>query len=51
MKFDSYTPQEGDRVGIFNVGWELVKDYVVFEWIPFGVKAKEICVEFNSKYG
>ncbi|XP_018561829.1 calcium-binding and coiled-coil domain-containing protein 2 [Anoplophora glabripennis] len=35
-KFNDYTPQEGDRVAIFKLGWNFVKDYVVFEWVPTG---------------
>lgn len=49
-KFNDYTPQEGDRVAIFKLGWNFVKDYVVFEWAATGTdKDKELHVVFKSK--
>lgn len=50
-KFNDYTPQEGDRVAIFKLGWNFVKDYVVFEWAPLNTdKDKKHSVVFKSKF-
>ncbi|KAG5897078.1 hypothetical protein JTB14_036305 [Gonioctena quinquepunctata] len=27
-EFNDYTPQEGDRIAIFKLGWNFVKDYI-----------------------
>ncbi|KAJ8978260.1 hypothetical protein NQ317_012618 [Molorchus minor] len=48
FKFNDYTPQEGDRVAIFKLGWTLVKDYVVFEWAPIDTMVKVHSVIFNK---
>lgn len=48
--FNDYTPQEGDRVAVFKLGWTLVKEYVLFEWAPTDSNAKVHHVVFNSKY-
>ncbi|KAL3274590.1 hypothetical protein HHI36_015971 [Cryptolaemus montrouzieri] len=32
-----YTPQDGDRVAMFKLGWKSVKDYILFEWAPTGL--------------
>ncbi|KAK9887710.1 hypothetical protein WA026_000032 [Henosepilachna vigintioctopunctata] len=32
-----YTPQDGDRIAMFKLGWKSVKDYVIFEWAPVGI--------------
>lgn len=29
-----YEVQEGDRVAIFKLGWQYIKDYILFEWTP-----------------
>lgn len=48
-KFNDYTPQEGDRVAIFKLGWNFVKDYVVFEWASTGTdKDKQLHVVFKK---
>lgn len=43
-----YKVQEGDRIAIFKLGWQYVKDYVLFEWVP--KFSEENCVVFNSTY-
>ncbi|KAJ8949080.1 hypothetical protein NQ318_016984 [Aromia moschata] len=48
FKFNDYTPQEGDRVAIFKLGWSFVKDYIVFEWAPVGSRQKLHSVIFNK---
>lgn len=48
-QFNDYTPQEGDRVAIFKLGWTLVKEYLLFEWAPTDSNAKIHHVVFNSK--
>lgn len=48
--FNDYTPQEGDRVAIFKLGWTLVKEYLLFEWAPTDSNAKIHHVVFSSKY-
>lgn len=32
--FNNYMPQEGDRIGIFLLGWTQCKDYLMFEFVP-----------------
>lgn len=49
-QFNDYTPQEGDRVAIFKLGWTLVKEYFLFEWAPTDSNAKIHHVVFNSEY-
>lgn len=49
-KFNDYTPQEGDRVAIFKLGWSLVKEYLLFEWAPTDSKDNIHHIVFNSKY-
>ncbi|KAJ8933833.1 hypothetical protein NQ314_013755 [Rhamnusium bicolor] len=48
FKFNDYTPQEGDRISIFKLGWSFVKDYVVFEWAPVGSRERRHTVVFNK---
>ncbi|XP_044758818.1 tax1-binding protein 1 homolog A-like [Coccinella septempunctata] len=46
-----YTPQEGDRIALYKLGWKSVKDYVVFEWAPVGVPENvEHQVIFEKQY-
>ncbi|KAG5885492.1 hypothetical protein JTB14_013510 [Gonioctena quinquepunctata] len=47
-EFNDYTPQEGDRIAIFKLGWNFVKDYIVFEWAPVGSMEKIHTVIFNK---
>ncbi|CAG9812568.1 unnamed protein product [Phaedon cochleariae] len=48
-KFNDYSPQEGDRLAIFKLGWNFVKDYVVFEWVPVESVGEDIhLVVFNK---
>ncbi|CAH1995805.1 unnamed protein product [Acanthoscelides obtectus] len=46
--FNDYTPQEGDRVAIYKVGWSFVKDYIVFEWVSAETKSAKYSVVFNK---
>lgn len=50
-KFNDYEPKEGDRIGIFKLGWVLVKDYIVFEWVNLNSCSSSPfqSVTFNSK--
>ncbi|XP_022900374.1 calcium-binding and coiled-coil domain-containing protein 2-like [Onthophagus taurus] len=42
-----YTSQEGDRIAIYKVGWNSVKQYFAFEWVPIN-NNKENSVCFNK---
>ncbi|VEN50954.1 unnamed protein product [Callosobruchus maculatus] len=46
--FNDYTPQEGDRVAIYKIGWSFVKDYIVFEWVSPEAKNTKYSVVFNK---
>lgn len=46
--FNDYSPQEGDRVAIFKLGWNFVKDYIVFEWAPVSSEENICSVTFNK---
>ncbi|KAF5287151.1 hypothetical protein FQA39_LY16029 [Lamprigera yunnana] len=41
-----YQVQEGDRIAIFKLGWQFIKDYILFEWAPKDVP--ENFVVFNK---
>uniref|UniRef100_A0A1Y1NDI4 SKICH domain-containing protein n=1 Tax=Photinus pyralis TaxID=7054 RepID=A0A1Y1NDI4_PHOPY len=41
-----YEVQEGDRVAIFRLGWQYIKDYILFEWAPKDSEAN--LVVFNK---
>ncbi|GJQ80000.1 hypothetical protein Trydic_g9473 [Trypoxylus dichotomus] len=43
----NYRSQEGDRVAIYKLGWSMVKEYIVFEWVPVR-NAEENSVIFNQ---
>ncbi|KAK4872106.1 hypothetical protein RN001_016230 [Aquatica leii] len=43
-----YDIQEGDRIAIFKLGWQYIKDYVLFEWVPQNVDHN--FVVFNKHY-
>ncbi|XP_060523252.1 tax1-binding protein 1 homolog [Cylas formicarius] len=47
-KLNDYRPQEGDRVAIFKLGWNFVKDYLVFEWAPVSPVDDLCSVTFNQ---
>ncbi|KAI4457014.1 calcium-binding and coiled-coil domain 2 [Holotrichia oblita] len=34
FKLLNYKCQEGDRIAIYKLGWNAVKEYIVFEWVP-----------------
>nr|CAI5834216.1 unnamed protein product [Callosobruchus analis] len=46
--FNDYTPQEGDRVALYKIGWSFVKDYIVFEWVSPEAKSTKYSVVFNK---
>nr|CAH7751172.1 unnamed protein product [Callosobruchus chinensis] len=47
--FNDYSPQEGDRVAIYKIGWSFVKDYIVFLWVsPDDVKDTKYSVVINK---
>ncbi|XP_045477866.1 calcium-binding and coiled-coil domain-containing protein 2-like [Harmonia axyridis] len=46
-----YTPQEGDRIALYRLGWKSVRDYIVFEWAPIGLpETIEHHVVFEKHY-
>ncbi|XP_030754196.1 tax1-binding protein 1-like isoform X1 [Sitophilus oryzae] len=46
FKFNDYIPQDGDRITLFKFGWNDAKDYLLFEWVPFGLKETRYFVTF-----
>lgn len=49
-KLEGYTPGEGDRIGIYKVGWTSVRDYQIFEWAPLKVSENIATILFKSYF-
>ncbi|KAK9708791.1 SKICH domain [Popillia japonica] len=50
FKLLNYKCQEGDRIAIYKLGWNAVKEYIVFEWVPINDDSdiEENYVVFNQ---
>ncbi|KRT82271.1 hypothetical protein AMK59_3940, partial [Oryctes borbonicus] len=47
FKLLNYKGQEGDRVAIYKLGWDTVKEYIAFEWVLVN-NTRENNVIFNQ---
>ncbi|XP_056643698.1 calcium-binding and coiled-coil domain-containing protein 2-like [Diorhabda sublineata] len=50
FQVDDYTPEEGDRIGIFKVGWNSVRDYEIFEWVPLNFPENVGTIVFTKNF-